>query len=78
MELKKLHAQDCLSQHPVLIPVAKAHLGAVTKKYRSRGVAKMAELEDCELTSSHRHAKISAIYRATVNENSLKTSRKDL
>ena len=41
------------------------------------GVAKMVEQEDPELTSSHRHTKITTIYRASINENDLKTSRKD-
>ena len=42
------------------------------------GVAKMAEQEDPELISSHGHTKITTIYRATISENDLKTSRKDL
>ena len=31
-------------------------------------MAKMAEYEDPELTSSHRHTKITTIYRATIEE----------
>ena len=39
----------------------------------------MAEQEDPELTSSHRHTKITTtIYRANIDENNLKASRKDL
>ena len=38
----------------------------------------MTEQEDPELTSSHRQPKITPIYRQTIDENSLKTSRKDL
>ena len=39
-------------------------------------MAKMAEYKDPELTSSHVHAKITNIYRTTINENNPKTSRK--
>lgn len=38
----------------------------------------MAEQEGAKLTSSHGHTKITAIYRATTDENDLKTSRKGL
>lgn len=38
----------------------------------------MQEEEDHELTSSQGHNKITVIYRVTINENDLKTSRKDL
>ena len=38
----------------------------------------MAEQKDPELTSSHGHTKITAIYRATIDEKDWKTSRKDL
>ena len=41
-------------------------------------MAKMAEQEDPNLTSSHRHTKITAISRATIDEKDQKTSRKDL
>ena len=37
----------------------------------------MAEQEDSELTSSPKHCKITTIYRATVDENNLKSSSKD-
>ena len=37
----------------------------------------MVEQEDPELSSSHNHTKITTIYRATLSENDLKTSRKD-
>ena len=37
----------------------------------------MVEKEDPELTSFHRHTKITTTYRAAFNENDLKTSRKD-
>ena len=36
----------------------------------------MAEQEDPQLTSSHKHIKITTIYRATINEKDLKTGRK--
>lgn len=36
----------------------------------------MTQQEDCELISSHRHIKITTIYRETINENNLKISRK--
>ena len=39
-------------------------------------MAKKTEKEDPELTSSHRYTKITAIYRTTIDENNLKTSRK--
>ena len=38
----------------------------------------MAEQEDPKLTSSHGHTKNTTIYRATIDENDLKTSRKGL
>ena len=38
----------------------------------------MAEQEEPELTSSLRRTKIPTIYRAAIDENDLKTSRKDL
>ena len=38
----------------------------------------MVEQEDPELTFSHRYTKITTIYTATIDENNLKTSRKDL
>ena len=41
-------------------------------------VAKMAEQEDPERTSSHSHTKITTIYAATIDEKDLKTSREDL
>ena len=41
-----------------------------------RGVAKVAEWEDTELTSSHRYNKIT-FYRAPMYKNNVKTSRKD-
>ena len=37
----------------------------------------MMEQEEPELTSSHRHTKITTIYRATIDENDMKTTRKD-
>ena len=37
----------------------------------------MAEQEDPKLNSSHRHTKITTIYRVTIYENDLKTNRKD-
>ena len=37
----------------------------------------MAEYKIPELTYSHNYIKITTIYRATVYENELKTSRKD-
>ena len=37
----------------------------------------MVEQEDSELTSSHRHTKITAMYTASTDEHDLKTSRKD-
>lgn len=40
--------------------------------------AKMSEQEDPELTSSHRHTKITTIYRASIDEKNRKTNRKDL
>ena len=43
-----------------------------------RGLAKMVQQEDTELTFSQGHIKITTIYRATINEKDLKTSRKDL
>lgn len=52
-------------------------MGAATRKDRKREIAKMVEKEDSELTS-HGHTKITAIYRATVDENNPKTNRKDL
>ena len=36
----------------------------------------MVEEEDPELTSSHRHTKITTVYRPIIDENSLKNSRK--
>ena len=41
-----------------------------------RGVAKMEDQEDPELTSSQGHTKITTIYRATIDEKNWKTSRK--
>ena len=38
---------------------------------------KVAKQEDAELTSSHGHTQITTIYRATIDENNLKTSGKD-
>lgn len=38
----------------------------------------MAEQGDHELTSSHRHSKVTAAYRATVYESDMRTSSKDL
>ena len=38
----------------------------------------MAEQENPELTSSHRHTKIITIYRITIDEKDQKTSRKDI
>ena len=37
----------------------------------------MGEYEDPELTSTYGHTKIITIYRATIYENNLKTSKKD-
>ena len=37
----------------------------------------MVEQKDPELTFSHRCTKITTIYRITIDENDLKTSRKD-
>ena len=39
-------------------------------------VAKMAEQEDLELTSSHRHTKIATTYKAAIFKNNLRTVRK--
>lgn len=39
-------------------------------------VVKTAKEEDSELTSSQRHTKITTIYRETIHENELTTSRK--
>ena len=47
----------------------------MTKKHMRR-VAKMVEKEDSELISSHWHSKITTIYRATIDEKDLRTSRK--
>ena len=41
------------------------------------GVAKMVENEGPKLISAHKNTKITTIYRATIDENNLKTSRKD-
>lgn len=41
-----------------------------------RGVVKMIEQKDPELTSSHDHTKITTIYRANTYENYVKNSRK--
>ena len=41
-------------------------------------VAKMAELEDPEHTSSHRHTKVTTIYRGTISEKDRKIIGKDL
>lgn len=51
-------------------------MGAATRKDRKREIAKMVEQEDSELTS-HGHTKITALYRAVMYENNLKTNRKD-
>ena len=40
-------------------------------------VAKMAEWEVPEFTSSHRNTKTATTYRVTIHENDLKTCRKD-
>ena len=37
----------------------------------------MMEEKDLELISLHRHTKTITIYKATIDENDLKTSRKD-
>ena len=37
----------------------------------------MVEQEDFELTSSHRHTKITAMYTESTDEHDLKTGRKD-
>lgn len=37
----------------------------------------MAEWENSELVSSHRHTKTAITYRAAVHENDMKTSRKE-
>lgn len=38
----------------------------------------MADQEDSEITSFQGHTKIKTIYKETINENDLKTSRKHL
>ena len=38
----------------------------------------MVEQEDAEPLSSHRHTTITAIYRTTINDRDLKSSRKNL
>lgn len=43
-----------------------------------QGVAKMAEQENPELASFQRHNKITAVFRATIDENNLRTRRKAL
>ena len=48
-----------------------------SKETEIQGMAKMVEEEDPELTSFHGHTQIVTLYRATVYENNLKTSRKD-
>ena len=48
-----------------------------SKETEIQGVAKMVEEEDPELTSFHGHTQIVTLYRATIYENNLKTSRKD-
>ena len=40
-------------------------------------MTEMVEKEDSELTSFHRHTEITTIYRATIFENHLKSSKKD-
>ena len=40
-------------------------------------VAKIAEQEDTKFISSYEHTKITKFYRATLDENSIKTRRKD-
>ena len=47
---------------------------ATNLKMRKRGKCGQ---EDSELTFSHRHTKITNIYRAVIDENDLRTSRKD-
>ena len=37
----------------------------------------MVEQEDLKLISLHGHTKITIVYRATIDENDLKASRKD-
>ena len=48
------------------------------KKKIHGGVAKMAEKEEPELITSHENTKITSIYRATINENDLNTSIKNI
>lgn len=52
---------------------------SLTKLFKNSfgGVAKTAEWEDPELTSSYRHRKCTTSYRTTLYENDVKTSRKD-
>lgn len=45
---------------------------------RGRQIEETKIVEDPKLTSSHKHTKVATIYRATVDKNGLKTSRKDL
>ena len=40
-------------------------------------MAKMVEQADLKVTSLHGHTKITTVYRATIDENDLKASRKD-
>ena len=48
-----------------------------SKETEIQGVAKMVEEEDPEFTSFHGHTQTVTLYRATIYENNLKTSRKD-
>ena len=47
------------------------------KKSESWGIAKMTEKEGLSVPPSHRHTKITTIYRTTIYENQLMTTRED-
>ena len=47
-------------------------------KQYSGGVAKMVEEKDSELTSRQGYVTVAPIYRGVIDEEDLKTSRKDL
>ena len=49
-----------------------------SKETEIPGMAMMVEEEDPELTSFHGHTQTVTLYRATIYENNLKTSRKDV
>ena len=48
----------------------------ILQRVQYGGVAKMLKQEEPELTSSRGHINITTIYKTTIYENDLKTSRK--